>query len=54
MQAVYQFGPFRLDPAEHRLVRDGQPVSLAPKAFELLVYLVENHGIEKADGACHN
>ncbi|MBV9304469.1 MAG: winged helix-turn-helix domain-containing protein [Acidobacteriaceae bacterium] len=44
MQAVYQFGPFRLDPAEHRLMRDGQPVSLAPKAFELLVYLVENHG----------
>ncbi|HEY7306892.1 MAG TPA: winged helix-turn-helix domain-containing protein [Bryobacteraceae bacterium] len=42
--SIYEFGPFRLEPAEHRLLRDGQQVSLAPKAFELLVYLVGNHG----------
>ena len=40
----YQFGPYRLNPAERQLVRDDQPVSLAPKTFELLVYLVANHG----------
>jgi DNA-binding winged helix-turn-helix (wHTH) protein/TolB-like protein len=40
----YLFGPFRLEPAEHRLLRQGQPVSLTPKSFELLLYLVENHG----------
>ena len=40
----YEYGPFRLDPAEHRLTRDGNPVSLAPKAFELLVFLVQNQG----------
>ena len=40
----YEFGPFRLDPAERRLVRDGVAVSLSPKGFELLVFLVTNHG----------
>jgi DNA-binding winged helix-turn-helix (wHTH) protein/TolB-like protein len=42
--SIYEFGPFRLEPGEHRLFREGQQVSLAPKAFELLVYLVGNHG----------
>ena len=42
MTPIYQFGPFRLDPAERLLLRDGQPVSLTPKAFDLLVYLVEH------------
>lgn len=41
---IYEFGPFRLEPTEQRLARGGQQVSLAPKAFDLLVYLVENHG----------
>jgi DNA-binding winged helix-turn-helix (wHTH) protein len=38
---AYEFGPFRLDPAERQLLRGGQPVALTPKAFDLLVYLVE-------------
>jgi DNA-binding winged helix-turn-helix (wHTH) protein/TolB-like protein len=42
--SLYECGPFRLEPAEHRLTRDGTPVSLAPKAFELLVFLVQNQG----------
>jgi DNA-binding winged helix-turn-helix (wHTH) protein/TolB-like protein/Flp pilus assembly protein TadD len=42
--SIYEFGPFRLEPGEHRLLRDGEQVSLAPKAFDLLVYLVGNHG----------
>ncbi|HSM87037.1 MAG TPA: alpha/beta fold hydrolase [Candidatus Limnocylindrales bacterium] len=41
---LYQFGPFQLDPAEHRLLREGAEVSLQLKAFELLCVLVENAG----------
>ncbi|HWQ36556.1 MAG TPA: winged helix-turn-helix domain-containing protein [Blastocatellia bacterium] len=41
---LYQFGPFQLDVAERRLAREGQPVSLKPKVFDLLVVLVENRG----------
>ena len=41
---VHEFGPFRLDTVERLLLRAGQPVSLTPKAFDLLVYLVERHG----------
>src|SRR6266852_576584 len=40
----YEFGPFRLDPTERLLLRNNQPVPLAPKAFETLVLLVENSG----------
>jgi DNA-binding winged helix-turn-helix (wHTH) protein len=42
--SFYEYGSFRLEPAEHRLTRDGKPVSLAPKTFELLVFLVQNQG----------
>ena len=47
---TYQFGDFRLDPAERRLTREQLPVSLTPKAFDLLVYLVERQGklVEKS------
>jgi eukaryotic-like serine/threonine-protein kinase len=41
---IHGFGPFRLDPRERLLTRDGQPVALTPKAFDLLVYLVERPG----------
>jgi DNA-binding winged helix-turn-helix (wHTH) protein len=41
---AYEFGPFRLDPTERLLLRERQPVALPPKAFDLLVYLVERHG----------
>jgi DNA-binding winged helix-turn-helix (wHTH) protein len=40
----YEFGDFRLEPAEHRLLRSDVPVPLAPKAFELLVALISQHG----------
>ena len=47
----YSFGPFRLDPRECLLIFDGKPVSLAPKAFEALLILVENAGhlVDKDD-----
>jgi DNA-binding winged helix-turn-helix (wHTH) protein/tetratricopeptide (TPR) repeat protein len=41
---VYAFGPFVLDVLDRRLTGDAGPVSLAPKAFELLVALVEQRG----------
>ncbi|MCA1616990.1 MAG: transcriptional regulator, partial [Acidobacteria bacterium] len=46
---LYEFGPFVLNPAEHTLLRDGQPLPLRPKVFDLLLVLVErhNHLIEK-------
>ncbi|HET6972662.1 MAG TPA: tetratricopeptide repeat protein [Pyrinomonadaceae bacterium] len=40
----YQFGPFRLDPLKRRLSKDEETLRLTPKAFELLLVLVEEHG----------
>jgi adenylate cyclase len=41
---VYEFGPFRLEVREHRLVREGRSIPLAGKAFDTLRVLVERHG----------
>ena len=41
---VYEFGPFRLEVGEHRLMREGHPVPLTGKAFDTLCVLVERHG----------
>ncbi|MGI9068543.1 MAG: winged helix-turn-helix domain-containing protein [Pyrinomonadaceae bacterium] len=43
-QHLYEFGPFHLDTEEGQLLRDGEPVPLTYKAFEMLRVLVENHG----------
>lgn len=45
----YDFGPFRIDPLKRRLLRDGEMIRLTPKAFDLLLVLVEEGGktIEK-------
>jgi TolB-like protein/DNA-binding winged helix-turn-helix (wHTH) protein/TPR repeat protein len=45
----YEFGPFVLNPAEHTLLRQGEPVPLRPKVFDTLLVLVKNSGhlIEK-------
>lgn len=40
----YEFGPYRLDVAERQLLRSGSSLPLAPKVFDTLVVLVENHG----------
>jgi DNA-binding winged helix-turn-helix (wHTH) protein/TolB-like protein/Flp pilus assembly protein TadD len=40
----YAFGPFRLDPVEKVLFREGNPVSLTPKTIETLTALLEQHG----------
>ncbi len=45
----YEFGPFHLDAAERLLLRNGRPIAITPKAFDTLLFLVENsrHLIEK-------
>jgi DNA-binding winged helix-turn-helix (wHTH) protein/TolB-like protein/Flp pilus assembly protein TadD len=41
---LYEFGNFRLDPCRRLLLRSGARVPVTPKAFDLLVVLVEHHG----------
>jgi len=38
----YQFEPFTLDSHTRQLLREGEEIHLSPKAFELLLSLVEN------------
>ena len=49
--AVYEFGPFRMEVGERRLSCDGRSISLTGKAFETLRVLVERHGtlVSKSD-----
>ncbi len=39
---LYEFGSFAIDTMNRLLVRDGEPVPLQPKAFDLLLLLVEH------------
>ena len=41
---MYEFGPFRMDPQEHLLWRDGKVIPLSPKLFDTLLVLVQNSG----------
>ena len=41
---LYEFGPFVLDTAQHLLLRQGNPVPLTPKTYDLLLVLVTNSG----------
>ena len=41
---LYSFVPFELDLDEQILRREGQPLALKPKIFDLLAVLVENSG----------
>jgi DNA-binding winged helix-turn-helix (wHTH) protein/TolB-like protein/Flp pilus assembly protein TadD len=44
VKQLYEFGPYQLDPPERLLLCDGQSVPMPPKAFDLLVFLVERRG----------
>jgi len=41
---TYEFGPFRLESKDRLLSRNGKLISLTPKAFEVLVCLLERQG----------
>jgi len=40
----FEFGPYRLDLRERLLLRDGEPIALTPKAFNVLAVLVRHSG----------
>src|ERR1043166_21550 len=40
----YGFGPYELDPGKRILTRDGEAISLTPKATEILLVLVKHAG----------
>ena len=42
MNVGYRFGPFVVDPKRRALTRDGAPVAVTPKAFDILLYLVQH------------
>ena len=42
MSNLYRFGPFVLDPGRRTLSRADSPISLTPKAFDVLLFLVQN------------
>ena len=41
---TYRFGTFEVQPSERRLLASGEPVMLGPRAFDLLVALLERAG----------
>src|SRR5215469_13959040 len=43
-EEIYEFGSFRLEVRERRLLRSGQPLYLRTKVFDTLRVLVQNHG----------
>ena len=47
----FEFGPFRVDASNRLLMRDGEVVPLPPKAFDILLVLVEGSGevLQKED-----
>jgi len=38
----YEFGPFTADPEIRALMRDGKVIPLAPKAFDVLLTLIQS------------
>jgi pimeloyl-ACP methyl ester carboxylesterase/DNA-binding winged helix-turn-helix (wHTH) protein/class 3 adenylate cyclase len=44
MNSIYTFASFRLDAAERKFFSDAEPVTMPPKVFDTLRYLVENAG----------
>jgi two-component system alkaline phosphatase synthesis response regulator PhoP len=42
---VFDFGPLQVDPLHREVVRDGKPVALSAKEFQLLQYLIERRGV---------
>ena len=44
MQDSYEFASFRLDLKKRRLMRGDEIISLTPKEYDVLFFLIENHG----------
>lgn len=50
-RVLYELDAFRVDPVRRVLLRDGEPVPITPKAFSILLVLLERPGevVEKAE-----
>jgi DNA-binding winged helix-turn-helix (wHTH) protein/lipoprotein NlpI len=50
MKHLYEFGPFRIDPPERLLTSQGHSIAVTPKAFDVLVILIQRSGhlVEKS------
>ncbi len=50
-RSLYEFGSFRVDPVRRRLLRNQEQVPLTPKAFSILLILLERRGgvVEKEE-----
>ncbi|MEA2602133.1 MAG: hypothetical protein QOF89_3125 [Acidobacteriota bacterium] len=50
-KTLYEFGGYRVDPVRRRLMRGNEQVPLTPKAFSILLLLLEKRGevVEKED-----
>ena len=50
MKHLYEFGPFRIDPPERLLTSQGHSIAVTPKAFDVLVLLIQRSGhlVEKS------
>ena len=44
LKHLLEFGPFRVDPEQRLLLREEEAIPLAPKAFDLLLILLERSG----------
>jgi DNA-binding winged helix-turn-helix (wHTH) protein len=49
-RVCFEFGPFRIDTQRHLLFRGNEPVQLSPKAFQILLLLLQNrHRVVKKE-----
>ena len=48
---IFHFGPFAVDGANFIVLKEGQAVTLTPRAFDVLVFLLKNAGrvVEKQE-----
>ena len=54
MEGAFGFGPFQISPKERLLTRNGAPVTLGGRAFDLLVALIERAGQVVGARQLHN
>jgi DNA-binding winged helix-turn-helix (wHTH) protein len=51
IDVAFAFGPFRLIPGQHVLLRDNRPVKLGGRALDILHLLVMRAGLEVSKNA---
>ena len=43
VREIYEFGPFRVDVERELLLRDGEPIAITPKTFQILLVLLRHN-----------